>query len=189
MITKTYESGSVLVELAIIIPLVVMFFYGGFEYSQLIQRQHTLVSISRQLGASALRLCGSRPPGTEPGGTVECLRNRIISETAGQVAQILPGVRFVVTVVRWEDNPSTPSPGAYIQNPLDVAAYPEGTSGEISRETFFPDYPTPGKLAKLLRDHKVLVYAEVFYRNEPIIAKIPLLANSLNRSMYAVSIF
>ncbi|RMG42741.1 MAG: pilus assembly protein [Candidatus Dadabacteria bacterium] len=183
------SDGSALVELAIALPLIIMFFYGGFEYSRLIQNQNTLVAVSRQLGAAALRLCASRAKGAAPGGTLECLNTRIVNEIGSQIEAILPGVKFKVSVVRWNPNPGIPKEGAYIDEPIDTVSYPAGVVGKISKEYFLPDYPTPSEQAALLRDHEVLVYSEVFYENQPLFSVIPLLSDNLKRELYAVSVF
>lgn len=180
--------GSALIELAIVLPFLLLLFLGGTDLANLMNRYHDMTSLSRQIGAAALRLCASALPGTD---TVNCLNNQVLQVIAPDASDILPGVKLAVSAVHWNTS-APPGLGNFVVNPIDQVVYPVGAIlPVISRGAFLPDFP-PGSesvRALLLNQHRVLMYAEVFLRYEPLVSFLPFMERLSERDLHVTAVF
>lgn len=188
---QVQQSGVTLLELTIIIPLLLLLIVCGVEYARCLRAQQKINSIVREVGGAAFRSCSEE--NTQSDFQI-CIERDVFGPIRNYYQNVVPGAEFIISLYRWDNAPTSPTPTSadYVEGPLSVKE-PSATSvdSKIKREMFIsgsasaPD-PLP---ADLLRDHSILVYAEVFYSYTPIIGPIAGIFNYSGGKFYAITTF
>ena len=166
---STKRSRGVLgVELAIIIPMLVLIFFGGLEFAHSLRIYEALTSINRQLNVRLFRGClASLTPQT-------CIDNEIAS-VVSNTTLTLQGVRVMGS--RWEY-----SLGACTMTHFGAGGAP------------IPGYATPRVTASLpemlqsCQDQGVMYFGEVMVVYNPIIPAISSLLGVPSNGVYYVAL-
>lgn len=94
------EQGVAMLEVAILLPLVFLFVFGGLEYSRTLERSQWVSQLSREVANVTYRECAAST------GPVlnACIRTKVLIPLTSQAHTLAPGTEFVVAVFSYDEN-------------------------------------------------------------------------------------
>ncbi len=167
---KKQSRGVLSVELAIVVPIVVLMLLGGIEFAQSLRVYESLVSINRQLNTALFRMCLTRAPAQ----VQACIDNEL-TRVAATAPLSLPNVRLMAS--RWNFDLGTCTMTHF------------GVAGAT-----IPGYATPRVSAALpemlqsCQDQGVMYFGEVVIVHLPLVPYISSILGIPSNGVYYVAL-
>ncbi|MBX7138314.1 MAG: pilus assembly protein [Oligoflexia bacterium] len=195
--------GTVLVELALVIPLAFSMIFGCLELSKMFRSQEILSAVTREGANAGFRECGQE---NNPEATcLPTVHDRIVTYSNS----VLPGVETVISVYKYVPagpNPLVDPESAQLVGIIGVNRETGKTAGGYSSHyvpgPLDPDAPDPETdmyrkvplaafpLNSLHDKNERIVISEVFYRYQPPVNSPALpFFRFLSKQLYEVTIF
>ena len=193
------DAGVGLLELALILPFVLMVFCAGIEFSRAMSTYSRLNMLVREVARAGYSECAQiASPDYEISMNAEvltCLTN-VVTATANVPEEILPGVKIAVSMYKWDPlyvSVDPHMPPYERTRPIAKFSLPADFTGRFSESSFQPGPPQPGPRSSrnaLLENEKTLVYGEVEYSYQPIVPFIAqLFGFGISRTFYVATSF
>ncbi len=156
------ERASAMVELAIVLPLLMLICIGTIEYSRMFSSKEIMTLASRETANAAFRECYETSPAFCSDGVtsaIDACLERYILGIGDQISKGLPGVGIILNMYARDQFGTISQIGSAVYDPEDIAT--SRFSVSIVQENF----------NALLVNKKSIVVAEIFY-NHPITFKV-----------------
>lgn len=169
------ESGAALIELAVILPFLLLLFFGAVDLVRMFQARQIMTALSRESANTVFREC------LELDGQVltDCIGD--VWNRLTQVSGIaLPGTRVVISLYRWSGTTSTATRIAYCDSsppPTPSGCDVDGINNSRFTAASFPAGNTP--LTVMIRETERLAVGEVFYTYQPMFGFLGILGINL----------
>lgn len=170
LFSKNRARGVLSVELAIVVPIVIIMLIGGIEFAQSLRVYESLVSINRQLNTALFRMCRVAPP-----AQAQTCINDELARLAASVSLTLPNVRLIAS--RWQ---------------FDLGTCSMTHSGATGAT--IPGYGTTHITAALpemlqsCQDQGVMYFGEVVVVHHPLVPSISSLLGIPSNGVYYVAL-
>ena len=213
------QSGSALVEYAIVLPFILMLIFGGIEGARAFRYAQLISQVSREAANDAFRQCWEVLDNiaSEPNEVSVCLRSALGS-FEGELQDLLPGVIVVtkkwsctqggIPVVDFPAEPTNPAlvPATQVSKhghgghgkhggqstqviEQGAGSAPLGNNGRLSPQDFGWGSGDESHLVRLCVSQRAIVTAEVMLPYDPIVPFVAKLFTPQNGQLYAISIF
>lgn len=174
---KLNNRGQGMLEMALVLPFLIIFFFAVFEFSQLANRHHRVSIVSREAAGTAFKDCVRMTWNTHTGydACLEDVRSRLTADAAAS----LPGFdsKGAIIVSLYGYNPNN----FFVLERLGMSA---------ESNNFETRYDVDSIDVELLQGgHQVLAYGEVFYKHEMATPLRVLLNIFFPEEIYEASIF
>lgn len=172
------SRGQAIIELAMIFPLLFIFFYAISEFSTLFVNDQRVTALSREAAGAAFRECGGLPQDD----LGECLQD-IVDEVSNRAQNLLRefGARGHIIVSVYQQDPDAGGAPA----PVEQTELREAGNGGIGTQ-----FTTASFDANFMTENGLVVVGEAYYENEvltPIQQLLTLL--QLPESLYESTLF
>lgn len=149
---KRNSRGQVLVEFALLFPIVALAFFALIELNNVVVRQQMTANLSREAASAAYRDCAILS-----GGIMDDCLQKVYSETKTAALKIFPNFNSegAIIISLYENDPVT-------QNPKLKRYWP--ASGNL----YGSKYSATSVDKKIVSEQKVIAVGEVFYQYTPI---------------------
>lgn len=185
--TLRFSGGASLIELAIILPFLLLLAIGGIECVRFFNAQKRVHAVARQLVEAAFGSCVQ----TNAAALSSCLQSSVVTPVSSQLDVLILGGSFVLKRYRWNLNlPTSPLPARenYVLEDLFVFQPPGHVEPErrIDAQIFLegvanpPDSPN----AQMLMNHQTIFYVEVTFRHD-YLAITQAIVGSFGKDLYA----
>ncbi len=169
-ILRTQESGAVLLEFTLILPVVLMIIFAGIEYTRSLRGLQFTTTISRESASIAFRECSADLP-AKISGCLDLVRDRM-EDFASEVE---PGTEVILSL--YENSSGTVS---------KLAESKRVDSNYTSR--FSEDSESFTGASEILTSHKRLVVAETFVPISRLVKEILKFDFGLSEALYDATI-
>jgi hypothetical protein len=176
-----------MLELAILVPVVLMLALAGLEAASAYRYSELSVSLSREMANYSFRECAAdrQSFAVERFNPNRCLSEQVLPIFSSRLAKVLPRAEFIVQVYSYD-------PGS--GDLLNATA-----SNRSQESTFFSRYerqgvstmlanPSEGELGQVLRDFGTVVIAEIHVPHAGFWALLPRWLGGRYQQLYAVTI-
>ena len=194
----TYETGVVYIELALVIPVLLLIGFACLEISNALRTKQALVMLSRDMASSSLRRCTEIDSNSEIRTCLQSLhdifenRSRNLLELKDQ--DLNNGLKFILSVYKYQ-NTCTSLVGCQQYG----AAYPANRTVTLAGTTKVSEFnsndffTTSGKYHELLLNSRALVTVEIYLAYQPLIlstfGKVLGSSGNTRRIFYEVAFF
>ena len=174
--TRYNPRGQGMAEMLLVLPFLLIFFFGVIELSQLANTHHRVSTLSREAADAAFKTCVHDDIETESvyNACLEGVRALINSEAEETLLDF--STKGAVIVSLYGYNPSTG-----LLERLGISAETNGFHTRYNAGNIDADL--------LAKGHEVLAYGEVFYKNEWHTPLGKLMTFFLPQEIYEVCIF
>lgn len=156
------QSGSVLLEFALVLPIIFMLLVGSIEFSRGLRAREMMAALGREASSHAFRECAAETQAricTNTLSTADACLMRIRSHVLGLGRITLGDTQTLrITMSTYAYNPNTSSVVA-----LGISRAADGTPDP----TEFSEARLQRDFLPLIQSHKVLAIAEVWYGFTP----------------------
>ena len=193
------SHGSVLVELALILPLMLSLTFGSFEIAKLIRFQQTLSVVSREGANAAFRECSTS---TTPSSCLDAPNtpNDVWGRINRYQNTVIPGAEIILSIYRYDSATLTISlVGQTGIDPM-TGQTPAGRKSHFTPGPLDPNNPNPPTdlyravpanefgLGSINSGNPTIAIAEVFYLYRPGISPRLPFFSYVRKSFYEVTI-
>lgn len=188
LVTCSNSRGQGLLEYAIVLPFLLIFFFMILEFSHMITRHQRMSTLSRESAYGSFVECAFLP---WPAGTLTEQ-----SAMTDAINDCLDQIRTEVEAFAQQMIPDFPGKGAIIVslygiNPSSGMIELKGSVSGDGKNNFFTKYNV-GNINQdllLIFNHEMLAYGEVYYRNDPITPLQNLTKYIFPKEKYHASVF
>lgn len=114
--TNTPQSGHAILELAIVLPLLVLLAAGGLEFSRYLEAAEVSRTLSRELTGVAYRECASPHESVaSPWYDPQLCLQTVVSHLLARTGAIAPHAEFLVSLYNYDDDGAVSRDGYYGQ--------------------------------------------------------------------------
>lgn len=156
-----------MVEVAILLPLVFLFVFGGLEYSRTLERSQWVSQLSREVANVTYRECAA-----STGAVLNaCIRRKVLAPLTSQAQTLAPGTEFVVAVFSYDEDDATVTEEGIEGSQTYNAKFREAgfTTETLKRQA---DSQTAGSPGNTLRENKLIVVTTAYSPMQTFVRRV-----------------
>lgn len=155
------QRGSVMVELAIVVPIIVVIGFLSIELTRALRLRQAMNSVAREVANESFRNC-------EGSTAADVCLDSVVNSVTQRINYLLPNIYIASTIYEIDRTPPIPAGGPPInrEGVHDPTIRSKYTAGSPNFNTAFADCAASGNCLRRQTDAVIIV--EIFYNYHPV---------------------